>query len=406
MSEINKKEAIFLFTGNHLRSHFCGFFYSLHPFTLWIFCYLCIMMEPRKIIHVDMDAFFAAVEQRDKPELRDRPLAVGFDGDRGVVSTASYEARKFGVHSAQSIQVAKRLCPQLIIVQPDFQRYKAVSEQVHNIFLDYTELIEPVSIDEAFLDVTHNKRGIPLAADIAEEIRCRIREELHLTASAGVSYNKFLAKIASDYHKPDGLFIVHPDRAEAFISKLKVEKFWGVGPKTAARLHSMGIFTGEQLRQVSKHHLTAVFGKVGMAYYDFARGIDHRPVERDSVRKSVGCEQTFEQDISKKSAVIIELYHTVLELEGRLRRSDFKGKTLTLKVKYADFSQITRSLTAQKNLRTKAEILPLAKKLLAGVDYSGSRPIRLMGLSVSKPYSEDDFVRHPEWVEGKLPFED
>ncbi|WP_177207017.1 DNA polymerase IV [Prevotella sp. KH2C16] len=363
-------------------------------------------MEERKIIHVDMDAFFAAVEQRDKPELRGIPLAVGFDGDRGVVSTASYEARRFGVHSAQSIQVAKRLCPQLTIVLPDFHRYKAVSEQVRSIFLDYTDQIEPISIDEAFLDVTHNKKGIPLAVDIAEDIRRRIREELHLTASAGVSYNKFLAKIASDYRKPDGLCVIHPDKAVEFISQLRVEKFWGVGPKTAARMHSMGIFTGEQLRRVSKQHLVTVFGKVGTVYYDFARGIDPRPVETDYVRKSVGCEQTFMQDISLRSAVVVELYHTVLELEGRLKRAEFRGKTLTLKVKYADFAQITRSLTADKNLKTKADILPLAKKLLAEVDYSASHPIRLIGLSVSNPHTEDDLVRHPEWIEGCLPFED
>lgn len=364
------------------------------------------MMEERKIIHVDMDAFFAAVEQRDKPELRGKPVAVGFDGERGVVSTASYEARKFGVHSAQSIQVAKRLCPQLMIVLPDFHHYKAVSEQVHRIFLDYTDLIEPVSIDEAFLDVTHNKKGMPLAVDIAEDIRRRIREELHLTASAGVSYNKFLAKIASDYRKPDGLFVIHPDKAMAFVSRLRVEKFWGVGPKTAVRMHSMGIFTGEQLREVSKHHLITVFGKVGAVYYDFARGIDPRPVETEYIRKSMGCEQTFTQDISLKSAVLIELYHTVLELVGRLKRSEFIGKTLTLKVKYADFTQITRSLTAHKPLKTKADILPLAKKLLAEVEYSGSHPIRLMGLSVSNPHTEDELVRHPEWIEGSLPFED
>lgn len=364
------------------------------------------MMEERKIIHVDMDAFFAAVEQRDKPELRGKPVAVGFDGERGVVSTASYEARRFGVHSAQSIQVAKRLCPQLIIVLPDFHRYKAVSEQVRRIFLDYTDLIEPISIDEAFLDVTRNKKGIPLAVDIAEEIRRRIREELHLTASAGVSYNKFLAKIASDYRKPDGLFVIHPDKAVAFISQLRIEKFWGVGPKTAARMHSMGIFTGEQLRKVSLHHLITVFGKVGAVYYDFARGIDRRPVETEYIRKSVGCEQTFMQDISLKSAVLIELYHTVLELVGRLKRSEFIGKTLTLKVKYADFTQITRSLTAHKALKTKADILPLAKKLLAEVESSSGHPIRLMGLSVSNPHTEDELVRHPEWIEGYLPFED
>lgn len=361
-------------------------------------------MGERKIIHVDMDAFFASVEQRGNAALRGKPIAVGSDEERGVVSTASYEARKFGVHSAQSIQVAKRLCPQLIIVEPHFGKYKEVSRQVHAIFQDYTDLIEPISIDEAFLDVTVNKPGIALAVDIAKEIRSRIRAELQLTASAGVSYNKFLAKVASDYRKPDGLCVIHPDKALEFISKLKIEDFWGVGPRTAERMHAMGIFNGEQLRAASLNHLVSVFGKVGAVYYNFARGIDNRMVETESVRKSVGCERTFAKDLTLKSAAIIELYHTVLELEGRLRRSGFRGKTLTLKIKYADFAQITRSLTAERTLVTKDDILPLAKKLLAQVDFSAVHAIRLMGLSVSNPSTDDELVRHPEWIEGTLPF--
>ena len=216
-----------------------------------------------KIIHVDMDQFFAAVEQRDRPELKGKPIAVGHDAERGVVSTASYEARRFGVHSAQSIQVAKRLCPQLIIVEPHFQRYKEVSAQLHEIFHDYTDLIEPVSLDEAFLDVTENKRGIALGVDIAREIKQRIRETTGLTASAGVSYCKFLAKIASDWRKPDGLTVIHPDRALNFIAELNVEKIWGVGQKTAEKLHRMGVFTGRDLRQLSLGRLTQEFGKMG-----------------------------------------------------------------------------------------------------------------------------------------------
>ncbi len=352
-----------------------------------------------------MDAFFASVEQRDCPELRGKPVAVAHDEPRGVVSTASYEARPFGVHSAMPVVTAKRMCPQLVLVPPHFDKYKAVSAQIHAIFHDYTDLIEPISIDEAFLDVTENKKNIPLAVDIAKEIRQRIREELHLTASAGVSYNKFLAKIASDYRKPDGLTVIHPDRAQEFIRSLRVEQFWGVGAKTAEKMHFMGIFTGRDLLECSKNHLQEVFGKIGATYYDFARGIDLRPVESEYVRKSVGCEQTFAEDISKRSAVTIELYHTVLELVRRIKKDDFEGRTLTLKVKYADFTQITRSVTQQKSLTTKDEILPLAKRLLKTVSFSSQHAIRLLGLSVSNPSAEADMHR-AEWVEGFLEFED
>lgn len=226
----------------------------------------------RKIIHVDMDAFFASVEQRDHPELKGKPIAVGYDGPRGVVSTASYEARRFGVHSAMAMSTAKRYCPPLIVVGGNYERYREVSDQVHAIFKDYTDLIEPISIDEAFLDVTHNKKGITDPAAIAMEIRTRIREELHLTASAGISYNKFLAKISSDYNKPDGQFEVKPEEALDFIAHLPVEKFWGVGPKTLQRMHKIGIFTGADLRAVSLNHLKEVFGKVGEVYLT-SRGV-------------------------------------------------------------------------------------------------------------------------------------
>lgn len=215
----------------------------------------------RKIIHVDMDAFFASVEQRDNASLRGKPIAVGFDGERGVVSTASYEARRYGVHSAQSMQTAHRLCPNLTVVPCRHEYYAEVSAQIHAIFADYTDIIEPISLDEAFLDVSVSKNGVTMAVDIAREIKQRIFTELHLTASAGVSFNKFLAKIASDYRKPDGLYVVHPQRALEFIGALRVEKFWGVGPKTAERMHHMGIFTGEQLREVSRHHLCEEIGR-------------------------------------------------------------------------------------------------------------------------------------------------
>ena len=341
------------------------------------------MTSLRRIIHVDMDQFFAAVEQRDRPELRGLPVAVGHDGPRGVVSTASYEARRYGVHSAQSIQVAKRLCPQLVIVHPRFQAYKEVSMQIRDIMHDYTDLIEPLSLDEAFLDVTENKRGMVLAVDLAREIKQRILDTTQLTASAGVSYCKFLAKIASDWRKPDGLTVVHPDRALQFIDQLHVERIWGVGHKTAEHMHRMGIFTGADLRRCSETHLVQEFGKVGHVFYDFARGIDERPVVSEWERKSVSCEQTFEEDIYKPSAVTIELYHTVLELLHRLEKSAFEGRTLTLKVKFSDFRQITRSLTAPHPLLTKEAILPLAKQLLREIPYSRQQPIRLLGLGVS-----------------------
>ncbi len=352
-----------------------------------------------------MDAFFASVEQRNHTELRGKPVAVAHDEPRGVVSTASYEARRFGVHSAMPVVSAKRMCPSLVLVPPHFDEYKAVSAQIHSIFHDYTDLIEPISIDEAFLDVTENKKNLPLAVDIAREIRQRIRQELHLTASAGVSYNKFLAKIASDYRKPDGLTVIHPDRAQEFIRTLRIEQFWGVGAKTAEKMHFMGIFTGRDLLECSQKHLQEVFGKAGLTYYNFARGIDLRPVESEYVRKSVGCEQTFAEDISTRAAVTIELYHTILELVRRIKKEDFEGRTLTLKVKYADFTQITRSLTQQGILTTKDEILPLAKRLLKSVSFSAAHPIRLLGLSVSNPSAEANIHRE-EWVEGFLEFED
>ena len=368
-----------------------------------------------------MDQFFAAVEQRDHPELRGKPIAVGHDAERGVVSTASYEARRFGVHSAQSIQVAKRLCPQLIIVEPHFQKYKEVSAQLHEIFHDYTDLIEPISLDEAFLDVSENKKGIELGVDIAREIKQRIRETTGLTASAGVSYCKFLSKVASDWRKPDGLTVIHPDRALDFIAQLKIEKIWGVGLKTAEKMHRMGIFTGLDLRNMSLSRLTQEFGKMGQVFYDFSRGIDNRPVISEWERKSVSCEQTFESDISENAAVTIHLYHTVLELVRRIEKNDFEGRTLTLKVKFArereqtrqyakfqDFQQITRSITVDHVLRTKDEILPLAKQLMQQVEFH-SHPIRLLGLGVSNPGSPSSNGElasdHGAWCELELEFE-
>ena len=355
----------------------------------------------RKIIHIDMDSFFASVEQRDHPELRGKPIAVGGDSERGVVATASYEARKFGIHSAMSMSRAKTLCKDLIVVHGNHHKYKEVSLQMREIFHEYTDLIEPLSLDEAFLDVTVNKPGIELAVDIAQEIKQKILERLQLTASAGVSYNKLLAKIASDWRKPNGLTTIHPDRAQDFIDQLRVEKIWGVGPKTADTMHKMGIFTGADLRKVSQDRLTQVFGKTGILFYQFARGIDERPVIVDYERKSVGCERTFEKDIRTKTALTIELYHAVLELEERLNRSNFKGTTLTLKLKYENFEQHTHSITSDRILLTKKDILPLAKKLLKDAPLE-NHYVRLLGLSVSNPIHHKS---QQKWIELELEFE-
>ena len=362
-------------------------------------------MTNRKIIHIDMDAFYASVEQRDNPELKGLPVAVGHAGERGVVSAASYEARKYGVHSAMASTRAMRLCPDLIFLPGRMEVYKEVSDHIHSIFHDYTDIVEPLALDEAFLDVTTNKLGIPLATDIAREIKRRIHEELHLTASAGISYNKFLAKIASDYRKPDGLCTIHPDKALDFIAHLPIESFWGVGKVTARRMRALGILTGRELREWSLDGLTREFGKAGKLYYDFSRGIDLRPVEALRVRKSIGCERTLEHDINTRASVIVELYHTAEELIRRLKNKDFHGNTLTLKIKYHDFTQITRSITQDKDLLTMKVILPLAKRLLAEVSYE-DRPIRLIGLSVSNPREEeDDTLPHCTWEQLTLPFE-
>ena len=361
-------------------------------------------MDERKIIHIDMDAFYASVEQRDHPELRGKAIAVGHAEERGVVAAASYEARKYGVRSAMSSLKAKQLCPHIVFVPGRMHIYKEVSAQIHAIFHDYTDLIEPLSLDEAFLDVTQNKKGILLAVDIAKEIKQRIREELNLVASAGVSYNKFLAKVASDYRKPDGLCTIHPDQALEFIGNLSIESFWGVGKVTAQKMHTLGIHRGKELQQCTLEMLTRHFGKAGQLYYQFARGIDLRPVQPERIRKSVGCEHTLDKDITKPSSVIIELYHVATELTERLKRNEFSGNTLTLKIKFYDFKQIARSLTQEKELHDLKDILPLAKQLLKEVDYS-IRPIRLIGLTVSNPKEEQE-EKHDMWKQLELEFED
>ncbi len=348
----------------------------------------------RKIIHVDMDAFYASVEQRDHPALRGKPIAVGHAGARGVVATASYEARKFGVHSAMPSAKARELCPQLIFVHSRMKHYQAVSRQVREIFERYTDIIEPVSIDEAFLDVTNNKIGAQTGLQIAKQIKKDIRDELGLIASAGVSYNKFLAKIASDYRKPDGLCVIHPDQAIEFIDRLPIEAFWGVGPATAKRLHALGINTAPQLRAMSLARLTELFGKAGLTYYNFVRGIDSREVTTHRERKSVGCEETFGKDIRGK-AIDEALEEVISELVKRVNRSGFKGKRLTLKVRFPDFTTLTRSSSGSQYLVRAEPIRVLAKNLMGAVSFPATG-IRLLGLSVSKTELE---VRASELTE-------
>ncbi len=343
----------------------------------------------RKIIHIDMDAFYASIEQRDNPDLKGKPVAVGQADGRGVVAAASYEARRYGVRSAMSSSKARRLCPSLIFVDCRFDVYKAVSAQIHEIFHRFTDIIEPISLDEAFLDVTHNFPGIELAVDIARQIKQLIHTELGLIASAGVSYNKFLAKIASDYRKPDGLCVIAPPHAEDFIARMPVETFWGVGPVTASKMHALGIYTGSDLRRLSLPELRLHFGKAGRQYYDFARGIDLRPVEPYRIRKSVGCEETFETDISAPEEQVSKLEAVIRELSRRLTRANFEGYTLTLKVRFADFTNLSRSMSGVETDNSVEELRPFAMQLLEKADIA-NRPIRLLGLSMASPNKDDD----------------
>lgn len=331
----------------------------------------------RKIIHIDMDAFFAAVEQRDNPALRGRAIAVGHNGRRGVVSTASYEARPFGVRSALPSVVAKRLCPELIFVEPRFDAYKAVSEQIRAIFHQYTDLVEPLSLDEAFLDVSHH----PSATIVAQQIKQKIFETTHLTASAGVSTNKMLAKIASDYRKPNGLFVIPPEMIDNFVAQLPIEKFFGIGEVTAAKMHRLGIRTGADLREWSKASLVREFGKAGELYYGYASGEDTREVTPNRVRKSLGAEITFLDDIDNLTDLGEELAAVRDEVWSRAKRHEFYGKTVVLKVKFSDFHQITRSKTLLTIIESYQTLMNVSNELLESIDLD-SRKVRLIGLTI------------------------
>lgn len=334
----------------------------------------------RKIIHIDMDAFFASIEQRDNPALRGKPIAVGHAGPRGVVATASYEARKYGVHSALSALRARQRCPHLIFIPARMDVYKAVSRQIRAIFLQYTDLVEPLSIDEAFLDVSH----LPCATQAAQEIKAKIFEATGLTASAGVSVNKMLAKIASDYKKPNGLFVISPRQVEKFVAKLPVEKFFGIGAVTARKMHRMGIYTGADLRQKTEAELVRAFGKAGQAYFGYARGIDERKVEPNRTHRSIGAENTFLEDSSDRTFLLQELRAAAQKAWARAQKIHFLGRTVTLKLKYADFKQITRSQTLPAPVETEEAFFLEGEKLLVKTAFA-SRKVRLIGLTLSNP---------------------
>ena len=335
----------------------------------------------RKIIHVDMDAFYASVEQMDNPELKGKPLAVGGSKERGVVAAASYEARKFGIKSAMSSKIAAIKCPNLIFVKPRFKRYKEISQQIRNVFLSYTNLVEPLSLDEAYLDVTHNKKGIPYATDIAKEIKQRIKAEIGLTASAGVSINKFLAKVASDYEKPDGLYVIKPHQVETFVENLAIEKFFGVGKVTKEKMNKLGIFNGKDMKRFSKVELKHYFGKSGDYFYNVAFGIDERPVNPNRIRKSVGAENTFSDDLKSRDEIEIQLLSITSETWKRAENANVTAQTVTIKIKFEDFTQITRSKTVPNAIETLDELMILSKSLLEETILS--KNVRLLGCSLS-----------------------
>ena len=336
----------------------------------------------RKIIHVDMDAFFAAVEQRDDPALRGLPVAVGGSRERGVVAAASYEARKFGVRSAMPSVTARRLCPDLVFVPPRFEVYRSVSEQIRRVFAEYTPLVEPLSLDEAYLDVTTNLKAIPQATRIAREIRAAILERTELTASAGISYNKFLAKLASDHRKPNGQFTITPEMGPAFVEHLDVGRFHGIGPATAAKMNGLGLRTAADLRAQTEDFLIRHFGKTGSHFHQIARGIDDRPVVPDRPRKSAGSETTFGRDLDTESAVTAALEPLIDDVWRWRETADAAGRTVTVKLRYANFEQTTRSRTVAAPIADRSAFTAIAVDLVRGL-FPLRRPVRLLGVTLS-----------------------
>tara|TARA_B110000858_G_scaffold43226_1_gene49463 strand:+ start:4385 stop:5467 length:1083 start_codon:yes stop_codon:yes gene_type:complete len=353
----------------------------------------------RKIIHVDMDAFYASVAELDNPELRGKAIAVGGSEARGVVSAASYEARKFGVKSAMSSFLAKQKCPHLIFVKSDFERYKELSLKIRAIFYEYTDLVEPLSLDEAYLDVTENKKGNPSANDIAREIRARIYKETGLRASAGISINKFIAKVASDINKPNGQKTIHPEEVLQFLEALPVNKFYGVGKVTASKMYNLGIFKGKDIKKKPLEELVKSFGKSGTHYYNIVRGIHNSAVKPNRIRKSIAAERTFSENLSSEIFMIERLDKIADELEKRMKKTDTKGKTITLKIKYSDFTQQTRSKTKTNFMQTKKEFFPVVKELLYQDKLVNS--VRLLGVSFGNLNTEEIV---PFWVQLQFEF--
>jgi len=349
-----------------------------------------------------MDAFYSSVEQMDNPNIKGKPVAVGGSKERGVVAAASYEARKYGVKSAMPSILAKKKCKNLIFVKPRFKRYKEISNQIRNIFFDYTDLIEPLSLDEAFLDVTENKKNISLAANIAREIRTRINIEIGLTASAGISINKFIAKVATEVNKPDGQKTIHPSQIDEFIDALPIQKFFGVGQVTAKRMNELGIFNGADLKKFDIDNLKNHFGKSGEQFYKIVRSIQDNPVNPNRIRKSVGAERTFSQDIDSEGFMLDKLDGIADELENRMIQSDNKGKTVTIKLKYSDFTQQTRSKTINDYLQTKEEIFPIIEELLYQKEIEKS--VRLLGISITNLYRDNLLPKENFSVQLKFDF--
>ena len=359
-------------------------------------------MEPaaRKIIHIDMDAFYASVEQHDNPELRGKPVCVG-GGQYGVVAASSYEARKFGIKSAMPGKRALELCPHLIVIKPRFNRYKEISKQIRDIFYEYTDLVEPLSLDEAYLDVTENKKGIESANEIAKEIRKKIFETTGLTASAGISVNKFLAKVASDYRKPNGQKTIHPSEIMGFMEELPIEKFYGIGKVTANKMHEMHIFKGADLKKKSLEELIRLFGKSGNYYYNVVRGIHMSEVKSHRIQKSVAVEETFWENLLDEDSVFKQLQLISEELEARLSKKEIKGKSLTLKIKYKDFTQYTRSKTQEVYFAGATDFFETAQKLWELRPFD--KPVRLLGLSLSNLNTQE---KKQISVQLKIPFEE
>jgi DNA polymerase-4 len=343
----------------------------------------------RKIIHIDMDAFYASVEQRDNPELRGMPVAVGGSRERGVVAAASYEARKFGVRSAMPSVTARRQCPDLIFVKPRFEVYKAVSQQIREIFEEHTPIIEPLSLDEAYLDVTENLQNIPLARDVALAIRARIREVTGLNASAGISYNKFLAKLASDHRKPNGQYVITPEMGPAFVETLPVGKFHGIGPAKSMKMNSLGLHTGMDMRNQSLEFMQANFGKAGAYYYWISRGVDDREVRSSRIRKSVGAENTFSSDLTDFDAMAAELQPLIDKVWRHCVDKGSRGRTVTLKVKFADFEIITRSRSVHAAVSSRGEFERISMALLEN-EMPLPKPVRLLGVSLSSLLGDDE----------------